>query len=127
MRLFFFFSLMMFSFCSFGQNERPVLQNDTIYYANNKFYYGKIVRLKKGSKENADFAHVFIGSSKTSKSPLPQIWKNMSVLVEDVYKKSGKYFVKGDLYKGNEMVGLAGNKVTIDIEHALDDKEIVEY
>lgn len=124
MKFCFLLSLLMISLSSIGQNERPVLQNDTIYYGNFKFYYGGLVHLMKGSKENADFAHVFIGSDKTSKSPLSGSWKNMSVLVEDVYKKSGKYFVKGDLYKGREMIGLAGNKVIVDVEHALDEKEI---
>ncbi len=117
-------SLLFCSFCSFAQ--RPVLENGIIQYSQSKFFNGSNITLTRGTKEDSAFAFVYIGSASTAKSSLPANWKNLTVHVEDVYKKGGKYYAKGDLYNGKRMIGLAGNKVIVDIERAIDNKEIVD-
>lgn len=114
--------ILLFTFsgiCSFAQ--RPVLENETITYSQSTFFNGSSIKLASGTREDSTFAYVLMG-----KAHLPAYWKNLTIRVEEVYKKGGKYYAKGDLYNGKKMIGLAGNKVVVDVERAIDNKEIID-
>jgi hypothetical protein len=124
MRIAFIFAFLFIGFCSHAQ--RPELENETLTYSQSKFFNGSSITLTTGTREDSTFEYVFLGTGSTGKSHLASNWKNLTVRVEEVYKKSGKFYAKGDLYNGKKMIGLAGNKVIVDVERAIDNKEILD-
>lgn len=124
MRTLFILSFILTGITSYAQ--RPVLENGVIQYSKSTFFNGSKITLASGTAEDSTFAFVFLGASSSGKSHLSANWKNLTVVVEDVYKKGGKFYAKGNLYSGKRMIGLAGNKVIVDIERAIDNKEIID-
>jgi len=103
---------------------RAEMKADTVYYQGAKIYRGGKVDLWYGSKQNKDFAFVFMGSGLQGLTPLAAGWSKQSVLIDKVYKSFGKLFCRGVLVDAPEVRAMGGNKIFIDIEGAMDNKEI---
>lgn len=101
--------------------DTPKLENDTLYYAAQKFWVGKEVTLSYGSSSTREFAFVIIGSGLGGTSHLESGWAKSIVKIDKVTILQGKYFARGKLV-GTK--GMGPMKVFINIEGAVDNKEL---
>ncbi|MEX8546616.1 MAG: hypothetical protein V5804_03360, partial [Mucilaginibacter sp.] len=100
------------------------LEKDTVFYNNSKIYPKKEVQLLYGSNPNKDFAFIFIGNGWTTGiQPLSANQSKGVVSVTKVYKMQGKCYAMGTL---QNTIGLQAKRIIINIEAAIDNKEIRE-
>jgi len=100
------------------------INKDTVTYGASKIYPQKVVQLLYGSTGTKDFAYVFVGSGwTTGVHPLNADNAKGTVLITKVYKMQGKCYAIGTL---QETQGLQAKRITINIEAAVDNKEIKE-
>jgi hypothetical protein len=103
---------------------RPEFKYDTARYAGQAFYVGATVDLWYGSANDKTFAFVFMGSGMQGWEPLQATFSKHRVMVDKVYKMQGKVFARGILVDAPDIRALGGNKVLLDIEGAIDNKEL---
>ena len=114
-------TLLLFFLISYGQENKAILKNDTVYYKHAKFWGGQVIKLAYGSNPDKSFAFVRYGSSMTSYvNAHPQLAKS-EVLINDVYELKGHCFVKGKIINS---FGQFGMKILIDVEGVIDFAEI---
>lgn len=101
--------------------ETPKLENDTLYYANQKYYVGEEIKLSYGSSSTKAFAFVQIGTALSGLTPLEASRAKSAIKIDKIYKQAGKYYIRGKLIDAGAMMG---NKIFIDVEGAVDNKEI---
>src|SRR5687767_2606671 len=101
--------------------QRPTMTKDTLYYGINKYYEGKQVQLLYGSGDNKNFAFVYYGTGLSGVNQLGSGFSKNTLSVDKIYKAGGKFYIRGKL---SEQGVQLGNKVFIDIEGAIDNKEI---
>lgn len=111
--------ILFLSLNCFSQSAKLI--GDTLFYGDHKFAVNDSVHLWYGSGQNKAFAFVFIGSGLTGVTPAPAGWSKSYMKIDKVYKTGGKYFVRGKILDNGPMLG---NKLFIDIEGAIDNKEI---
>jgi len=117
---YFLIALILIPAFSFGQSK---VENDTLYYLSYKFAKGDTIQLSYGSNPKKDFAFVFMGSGMSGVTPLETKWAKSFVVADKVYSVQGKSWIRGKVT--NSSVNLIGsNKVFIDIEGAIDFKEL---
>lgn len=95
--------------------------SDTVTYGNYKIYPEKVVQLLYGSNPTKDFAFVFLGTWTHPTNTLEASKSKGTVLITKVYKQQGKFYANGKLQNTR---GLEPKKIIIDIEGAIDFKEI---
>jgi hypothetical protein len=110
---------------SYAQS-RAVFKSDTARYAGRVFYSGGSVDLWYGSSNDKSFAFVFMGSGWTGLYPLRATYGKHRVLLDKVYEMQGKVYARGVLVDAPEVRAMGGNKIFIDIEGAVDNKELAE-
>lgn len=117
--------LLFFLFISGGVSaQRTTLENDTAKYKEQVYYVGKVVNLAYGSNNDKSFAFVSIGSGLGGGSKLQSNWSKYPVMIDKIYKVSGKVYFRGIALneKGNNAIPL--NKLFVDITGAIDLKEL---
>ncbi len=108
---------LMITFSAISQ-EPAKIENDTLYYAGQKYWEGKEIRMGYGSAQNKDFAFINF-SSGLSASPAGAGWSKSVIKIDKLYKQQGKCYIRG------KIKGLAMNKAIVDIEGAIDNKELL--
>lgn len=103
--------------------QKATISGDTAYYMSKAYYVGDTVQLGYGSGNNKIFAFVEIGSGMGGFKPLASKFSKGTVLIEKVNKSGGKITIKGK-YLDADLTGL--NKILIDLEGAIDNKELKE-
>ena len=115
-----FLSLLLFvSYNSFSQSAKII--EDTVFYLEHKFVVGDSVQLWYGSKQDKTFAFVSIGSGLAGGSKATANWSKTYMKIDKVYKVSGKCYLRGKILGSGMMLG---NKFFVDIEGAVDNKEL---
>jgi hypothetical protein len=120
--LFLLLFLTLSSFSVFSQTLK--FEKDTISYGSYKVFVGKEVQLFYGSSPKKEFIFVSIGSALAGVTPLESVWSKRMVKIDKVYKTMGKVYARGIILDAPGLRALGGNKVFIDVEGAIDNKEL---
>jgi len=100
--------------------DRATLVNDTARYLNKTYAVGDTITIAYGSNSNKDFAFVSIGTSLTGITYMQAGWSKSDIIINKVYKANRKIYLRGKLK------GTGPNNVFIDLEGAVDNKELKE-
>jgi len=101
-----------------GQKRATVVE-DTAFYLGSKYAVGDTITLGYGSKSNKAFAFVSIGGAFTGVTDLESGWSKSDVVINKVYKNGNTVYVRCKLK------GVGPNKVFINLEGAIDNKELL--
>ncbi|MDQ6757131.1 MAG: hypothetical protein M3004_09360 [Bacteroidota bacterium] len=123
------FIFILFSFNAIAQ--KATLADNVAMYLGKQYKVGDIVHLGYGSGNNKQFSFINYGKSISGIS-LPGLyhhadenWSKADVEIEKVYKTSGVIWLKcKPIDKGSAIGSILGNKIFINIEGAVDNKEI---
>lgn len=121
----FIFTLIIFPFfslLSFGQNK-AFIKKDTAFYAGRTFAAGDTIMLAYGSGPAKEFIFVGIGSQLLGWEQLTSDMAKTQVLIEKVLERNKKVAVRGKVI-GKRSGTMSGKTVNIDLEAAVDNKEI---
>lgn len=116
-------SVLLFTM-SIGFSQTIKFEQDTISYGEYKVFAGKDVQLGYGSSPKKEFIFISIGSVLTGVTPLQSTWSKRVVKIDKVYKQSGKFYARGILLDAPGLRLVGGNKIFIEVEGAIDNKEI---
>jgi len=124
-----FFIILLFSITAGAQ--RATLKGDAVTYLGKQYKVGDIIHLGYGSGNNKEFAFINYGKS-VGGFNLPGLyhhadvnWSKADVEILKLYKTSGVIWAKcKPLDMGSSIGSILGNKVFINIEGAVDNKEI---
>ena len=105
--------------------QKPKFENDTITYSKSKIFVGDTLHLGYGSSNNKDFAFIYIGSGLVGLQALNRSFNKQAVLIDKVYETRGKFYARGIMFETDANM-LGSGKVFIDIEGAIDNKEVKE-
>lgn len=115
-----FLILLLFPLISFSQ-AKATFERDTIFYAGKTFTAGDTIQLAYGSGSNKQFIFVKMGSGVAGWDELSSSYSKAAVVIKKVQQQKGKVFARGKLIHSP---GLINNTIEIDIEGAIDNKEI---
>lgn len=101
-------------------SQHAEIKNDTAYYGKAMFYEGKEVTLGYGSGDNKKFAFVAYGS-KLQTWNAGSDYAKRDFVVTEIYKQKNKVFLKMQ----QKEKGFNPQKVFVDLEGAIDNKEII--
>ena len=107
-----------------GFSQTIKFEQDTIWYGEYKVFVGKEVQLFYGSSPKKEFIFVSIGSALSGVTPLQSVWSKRIVKIDKVYKQSGKFYARGILLDAPGLRLVGGNKIFIEVEGAIDNKEV---
>lgn len=102
--------------------QSATLNGDTLTYGTNKYYSGKTIQIWYGSKSNKGFEFITLGNV-LNMMELPIRDSKHYVILTRINKIHGKYFIIGKL---QDVGALEPYRISIDIEGAVDNKEIKE-
>lgn len=88
------------------------IENDTLYYLDQKYYEDKEVKLWYGSTADKSFAFVY----SLMGGKLPASWAKTKARITKVYKTDGVYYIMCKPEKGG--------KIIVSVEGAVDQKEL---
>lgn len=94
--------------------ERSEVRGDTVYYAGAKFYPGRVITFGYGSGTNKEFVFVKAGMMYSASST--SFMSKQQATIVSLQMKGSKAFAKAMLGK---------LKVTIDLEGAVDNRELI--
>jgi hypothetical protein len=103
--------------------QRATFSNDTLKYKDRHFTVGDTVNVAYGSGQDGRFVFLSMGSGIGGTSALESQFSKSQLKIDKIYKNSSGIFVRSKVLNSNVGV-LGGNKVFIQIEGALDKKEI---
>ena len=95
---------------------------DTLKYNNKNYAVGDTVMMLYGSKADKSFAFIVHGGGMMGMDPMNASYSKQQVILDKVFKKANKYFLRGKLTENN----IVGFKIFIDLEGAVDNKELRE-
>ena len=104
--------------------QKAVLDGDSIRYKDKVYYVDQVVQLGNGSKSDKGFAFVSVTSFLYGDGPLKADLSNYKVKLDKLVMKFGKPYLRGYLIDENELPVAKGNKIFINIEEALNSKEM---
>jgi hypothetical protein len=104
--------------CLGSQGQKAILAGDTIFYNGSKFYQGQEIQLGYGSLPNKNFGFVLIGAGLNSAVHAPANWSKTAIVVNKIYMQYDKCYFKAK--------GERNNNFIVDVEGAIDNKEIKE-
>lgn len=107
---------------AFAIAQKATMTGDTLFYQGKKVTVGDTVSLGYGSKPNKDFAFVYIGTAMGGMDPLSSARYKLSMVVIKVYKSYGKLLFRAKPIEAGPMYGM---KVVVDLEGAVDNKELI--
>ena len=116
-------SVLLFT-VSIGFSQTIKFEQDTIFYGAYKVFAGKDVQLFYGSSPKKEFIFFSIGSVLSGVTPLQSTWSKRVVKIDKVYKQSGKLYARGILLDAPGLRLVGGNKIFIEVEGAIDNKEV---
>lgn len=99
------------------------LPGDTVEYLGNKYYAGKEVTLGYGSAADKSFVFIYLGSGLGGYTKVQAGWAKEVIVISKVQQARGKCSAVGT-FKENKQVHAMGSKLLIDIEGAIDNKEL---
>lgn len=100
-----------------------MFSKDTIKYQGRTYAVGDTITLGYGSKSNKDFAFITIGGLLTGVEDLGRHWAKNEAVIEKVYKNNKQTYMKAKLVD-KTINAIGGNKLYVDLEGAVDNKEI---
>lgn len=103
--------------------SRAELKSDTAYYQGQKIFNGKKLNLSYGSGQNKDFVFVQFLTIGGGFNHVAAKWSKYELVVTDLLNQKGKILIKGKFTEKG--LGLMGQKLIIDVEGAIDNKEIL--
>lgn len=103
--------------------QRATLVNDTANYMGKKYAVGDTVYLFYGSNTDKSFAFVKQGSGMAGFTKLESKRSKGGVLIDKIIKQQGKITLRGK-YLDVDISGGGINKMFIDLEGAVDNKEL---
>jgi hypothetical protein len=102
--------------------QKATISNDTAYYLNHSYYIGDTIQLAYGSGTDKDFAFVLFGGDMQGYKPLKSEHSKNSLVIDKVYTRKGKVTIRAKDIDYNAGI----NKLFIDLEGAIDNKELKE-
>ncbi len=99
-------------------------ENGKAIYNGKTYAVGDTIQLGYGSNPNKSFSFVHIGSAIQGMSALNSAWSKYPATIEKVIKNGKTIGLKAKLVNKN-VNALGGNKLWIDLEGAIDNKEII--
>lgn len=113
-------SILFFALILFNANaqDRATIDGDTARYLGKSYVVGDTIQLGYGSKSNKDFAFIQMGTLMSGVSDMDKGFAKSDVIILSVYK------VRKQIYLKAKVPGTMGNKAFIDLEGAVDNKEI---
>lgn len=118
------FSIAAILILSIAHAQRASINNDTITYLQKSYHVGDTLQLGYGSGNNKIFSFIQMGSALSGTNPLTSNWAKSDVVIDKVYKSRGKCYTRGKIINSGTLNLIGGNKVFIDIEGAVDNKEL---
>lgn len=103
--------------------QKVKLIGDTLFYKERRWIAGDTVNVAYGSGTDGKFVFLSMGSGVGGTEPLESQFSNSQIKIDKIYKNSSGVFVRGKVLESN-VNALGGNKVFIQIEGAVDKKEI---
>ena len=101
-----------------GQKRATVVE-DTAFYMGSRYAVGDTVALMYGSNPNKSFAFISIGGAMTGVTDLESGWAKSDIVINKVYQNGKTVYLRGKLK------GTGPNKVFINLEGAIDNKELL--
>lgn len=95
---------------------------DTLKYNGKSYAAGDTVMMMYGSKADKSFAFIVHGGGMMGMDPMGASFSKQKVILDKVFKKANKYYLRGKLTENNTV----GFKIFIDLEGAIDNKELRE-
>jgi hypothetical protein len=121
----FFTAALLLCAASAVKAQHPKLENDTITYNNFKITVGDTLHLAYGSDNKKDFVFIQMGSAMAGVSKLQSNYSKSDVVIKDVYKQMGKVYAKGSIPENKALNMMGAGKVFIEVEGAIDNKELI--
>jgi hypothetical protein len=119
-------NLLLVAFMAMSQimtAQRATLVNDTARYMERSFAVGDTLLLGYGSKADKGFGFISMGSAMTGVTDLTKNWSKYEAVIEKVYTRGKTIYLRAKIIdKTVNLVG--GNKLFIDLEGAIDNKEL---
>ncbi len=115
--------MLLTSAVCFGQ--RASINGDTASYMGKSYAVGDTVYLMYGSNANKSFSFVKQGNGISGFTSLDSKRSKGSVLIDKVVKQQGKVTLRGK-YLDVDINGAGLSKIFIDLEGAIDNKEMKE-
>lgn len=112
--------LFLITFTMKAQNA--TIENGVAKYNDRTFAVNDTITLGYGSQANKDFAFILIGSGISAQELQKNFAKNKAV-IERVYRNMGQVWIRAKLTDKTVNL-LGGNKLFINIEAAIDNKEL---
>ena len=109
-------------FCTILSSAQVAQVGDTLKYNGKNYAAGDTVMMMYGSKADKSFAFIVHGGGMMGMEPMGASFSKQQVILDKVFKKANKYFLRGKLTENN----IVGFKIFIDLEGAVDNKEIKE-
>lgn len=100
--------------------QSATLSNDTAKYQNKSFAVGDTLYLGYGSSENKGFSYIQIGSGLGGVQDLQKAWSKSTAVIDKIYINRKKVYLRAKFIDNLAF----GNKLFIDLEGAIDNKEL---
>ena len=114
--------LLLFAFSLDAQ--KASFKNDTAKYNGRTFVVSDTLTLGYGSQANKNFAFITIGSSITGVTDLDKQWAKNNAVIDKIYKGMGQSIIIRAKLVDKTVNLIGGNKLFINMEAAIDNKEI---
>ncbi|HMH21217.1 MAG TPA: hypothetical protein VK563_05555 [Puia sp.] len=103
--------------------QRATISNDTAFYNGKRYAVGDSVNLAYGSDQGKKFAFVKMGGALIGMRHLESRFYKATVKIDKVFTQLGKCYLRGKMVDQSLPPGY---KVFIELEGAIDNKEIKE-
>ena len=103
--------------------QRASIDNDTASYNGKRYIVGDTINLAYGSDQGKKFAFVQMGGALLGLKRFQSTYSKGQVKVDKVYKQLGKCYLRGKMI---DQPMPPGYKIFIDLEGAVDNKEMKE-
>lgn len=104
-------TIILVSVCLVGLGQARI-ENDTLYYADQKYWEDKEVQLWYGSTGDKSFAFVY----SLMGGKLPASWAKTKAKITKIYKTDGTYYIMCKPERGGRLI--------ISVEGAIDTQEL---
>ena len=123
MKKIFTIALLALSAFSVKAQKRASLINDTARYNGISYTTGDTLRLEYGSQPDKSFAFISFASSSTGSTDLDKSRAKSKAVIEKIYVQRKTVYINAKLID-KEITAGSNSKLLIDLEAAVDNKEI---
>ena len=110
------------NFISFGQAP-ATFKNDTAIYAGHSFTLNDTIHVGYGSKADKGFGFIRMGSTMQGYSDLDKGFARYDAIIDKIQKVGNIIYIRAKAISA-ALNMLGGNKILIDLERAIDNKEL---